>query len=47
MLEEPIYLTFFELIHTTGFRNIIAIIWTPIIITIFIYRISKELKERW
>jgi len=47
MLEEPIYLTFFELIHTTGFIKIISIIWSPVIITIFIYRIRKELKERW
>jgi len=46
MPKEEIYLTYFELIHTTGFINIISIVWIPSILCLFIYHFTRKLKER-
>ena len=47
MFREPIYLTYVELIHTTGFIKIMSIIWSPLIMYIFIHFLGTKLKERW
>ena len=47
MFREPVYLTYFEIMHTTGFIKVMSIFWTPLIMYVGTYFIMRKLKERW
>ena len=45
MIEEPVCLTFFELIFTTGFIKIMSFLWLPVIIVLVLFRTGNDLLK--
>ena len=45
MIEEPVYLTFFELIFTTGFIKIMSLLWLPVIIALVLFKTGNDLLK--
>ena len=43
MIEEPVYLTFFELIFTTGFIKIMSFLWLPVIIVLVLFKAGNDI----
>lgn len=45
MFNNPVYLTTLEMMQTTGFQNIMFVLWSPVIICILILLIIKIIKR--